>query len=158
MRRTDREITDQAEILKIVDACDVASLALNDGEFPYVVPLNFGWEERNGKVFLYFHGAKEGTKIDLIKRDDRCAFAMSCDHLYVPGPPACAATFRYSSVCGRGRIEIAEGEERAHALNVIMKHYERESDYSFEEKHLNSVAILKLEVETLSGKRKVLPQ
>ena len=42
MRRKDREITDFNEMLEIMKKCDVCRIALNDEEFPYIVPLNFG--------------------------------------------------------------------------------------------------------------------
>ena len=61
MRRKDREITDFNEILAIMEKCDVCRIALNDDGFPYVVPLNFGMDVRDGQVYLYFHCAMEGT-------------------------------------------------------------------------------------------------
>lgn len=42
MRRKDREITDFDEMIKIIEKCDTCRLALNDEEYPYIVPLNFG--------------------------------------------------------------------------------------------------------------------
>ena len=62
MRRTDREITDRQELLDVMARCDVCRLALNDESgYPYVVPLNFGMEERDGTLYLLFHGAMTGT-------------------------------------------------------------------------------------------------
>ena len=49
MRRHDREITDKNEILEIMDRCDVCRLAFNDGDYPYILPLNFGIEEMPAK-------------------------------------------------------------------------------------------------------------
>ena len=65
MRRKDREITDFDEIMKIIAKCDTCRLALFDEEFPYIVPLNFGTDVENGELYLYFHGANVGTKLDL---------------------------------------------------------------------------------------------
>ena len=48
MRRKDREITDFDEMIKIIEKCDTCRLALNDGEYPYIVPLNFGHEVKDG--------------------------------------------------------------------------------------------------------------
>ena len=42
MRRKDREIKDFNEIIEIIRKCDVCRIALHDGDFPYIVPLNFG--------------------------------------------------------------------------------------------------------------------
>ena len=57
MRRYDREITDKNEILEIMSRCDVCRLAFNDGDYPYILPLNFGIGEKEGKIVLYFHSA-----------------------------------------------------------------------------------------------------
>ena len=50
MRRYDREITDKNEILEIMSRCDVCRLAFNDGDYPYILPLNFGIGEKEGKI------------------------------------------------------------------------------------------------------------
>lgn len=68
MRRKDREVTDNCEINKIINSCQIIRLAFADGVAPYIVPLNFGFEEKDGKRTFYFHGAKEGRKLDLIKK------------------------------------------------------------------------------------------
>ena len=155
MRRKDRETTDRADILAIVEACEVASLALMDGDWPYVIELNFGYIEADGKLSLYFHGANEGKKLDLIRKNPNAAFSMSCDHLYVPGSTGCSATYRFSSVCGRGKISVVEGPEKLAALTALMAHYEKDKVYAFEEKHVASTCVMKLEVESLAAKRKV---
>lgn len=46
MRRKDREITDFDEIVAIMRKCDVCRIAVNDGDTPYIVPMNFGLEVR----------------------------------------------------------------------------------------------------------------
>ena len=68
MRRKDREVTDNYEINKIINSCQIIRLAFADGVAPYIVPLNFGFEEKDVKRTFYFHGAKEGRKLDLIKK------------------------------------------------------------------------------------------
>ena len=82
MRRTGREITDRQELLDVMARCDVCRLALNDESgYPYVVPLNFGMEERDGTLYLLFHGAMTGTKYDRMERDPRATFEMDCGHM-----------------------------------------------------------------------------
>ena len=71
MRRKDREITDFDEMMKIIAKCDTCRLALFDDEFPYIVPLNFGTNVEEGQLYLYFHSAKEGTKLDLIRKNNK---------------------------------------------------------------------------------------
>ena len=69
MRRTDRAVTDPAEILRIVGESKILHLGLFDGQYPYVVPLHFGFEFADGRLILYAHCAKEGHKLDLIRRN-----------------------------------------------------------------------------------------
>lgn len=156
MRRKDREVTDRADILNIMDACAVASLALMDSDWPYVIHLNFGYVDENEKLSLYFHGAREGKKLELIQKNAHAAFSMSCDHLYVPGASACSATYRYASVCGRGKISVVDGPEKSAGLAALMAHYEPGRVCTFEQKLLDAVCVLKLEVEVITGKRKAL--
>ena len=56
MRRKDRQVTEKAEILQIMQNCDVVRLGIKDEDsYPYIVPLNFGMEEVEGQVVLYLH-------------------------------------------------------------------------------------------------------
>ena len=46
MRRKDREVTGFSEIMKIVEQCEIVHLGLSDGDYPYIVPMNFAYEVR----------------------------------------------------------------------------------------------------------------
>lgn len=114
MRRADREVKDFDQILDIMRGCDICELALNDVDgYPYVLPMNFALVMRDGKPALYFHGAREGKKLDLIARDGRCAFSMSRAHVLELAKVACATTWKYESVLGRGRISVVDDPRRA---------------------------------------------
>ena len=105
MRRNDREIKDRAEVLAVMRRCAVCHLALNDADgYPYVLPLNFGVEERDGRVVLYFHSALAGKKLDLLARDSRAAFAMDTKHELQYFAEKGYCTYAYESVLGRGRL------------------------------------------------------
>ena len=54
MRRKDREITDFNEIINIIKKCDVCRIALNDKDFPYIVPLTLDWISREKKYIYIF--------------------------------------------------------------------------------------------------------
>ena len=41
MRRADREVTDVDGMIDIIDHCKVCHIALMDGEWPYIVAMNF---------------------------------------------------------------------------------------------------------------------
>lgn len=73
MRRKDREITDSLRIADIINRCTCCRIGFYDDGEIYVVPLNFGYEVKDDSYVFYFHGAKEGRKIDLTKRTLRLA-------------------------------------------------------------------------------------
>ena len=58
MRRKDREVRRREDLLAMISQCKVCRLGLWDGEEVYVVPLNFGYEERAGALHLFFHCAR----------------------------------------------------------------------------------------------------
>ncbi len=151
MRRTEREIKDRAAILNIMKKCDVCRLALNDEGYPYILPLNFGMEATEENIILYFHGAIEGKKYELIQKDSRASFEMDCSHRLVIGRESCACTMEYESVIGRGIIEILSEEEKSRALRILMQHYYKE-DLPISQAMTKKTAVMKLTVEKVTGK------
>jgi len=67
MRHADREIKDKELIKAILDMCDVINVAFYDEEYPYNLPLNFGYEYENDLIFYCHHGP-DGYKNRLIEK------------------------------------------------------------------------------------------
>jgi nitroimidazol reductase NimA-like FMN-containing flavoprotein (pyridoxamine 5'-phosphate oxidase superfamily) len=67
MRKKDQEITDPVILDSIIQRATVCHLGLCVDNSPYVVPLNFGYQD--GKLF--FHTGLEGLKMDLLRRNNR---------------------------------------------------------------------------------------
>lgn len=151
MRRTDREIKDINEIIKVMEKCDTCRLALNGEGYPYILPLNFGMEVINDKITLYFHGATEGRKYELIEKDNRVSFEMDCSHRLVTDIEKGYCTMEYESVIGKGIIEILSEEEKQDALSILMKHYHKE-DFPFDKSTMPRTTVMKLVVESITGK------
>ena len=74
MRRKDREVTDPVKIREIITACNCCRLGFRDGGRAYIVPMDFGFAETDGRWTFYFHSAKEGRKIDLLKAQGWASF------------------------------------------------------------------------------------
>lgn len=154
MRRQDREITDRNELLQVIERCDVCRLGLNDDGYPYILPLNFGVEVRDGTVVFYFHGATEGHKYTLIERDPRASFEMDCDHEMFSVKERGYCTMNYSSVMGRGKVEIiTDPDEKLHALTVMTDRYHTEH-FEFHHGAIPRTTVMKLTVESMVGKCK----
>lgn len=153
MRRKDREIKDFDKILQIMRQCDSCVLALNDDGFPYMVPLNFGMNIEDGQLYLYFHCAMQGKKLDLIRKDNRATFEMDCDHDFILYDERMSCTMGYSSVVGHGIIEFVEEEKKYEALKILMRQYHAE-DFQFNKDMIKVTTVLKMKVLDITGKHR----
>lgn len=153
MRRRDREIKEFDEIVKIIKKCDSLVLGLNDEGYPYLVPLNFGMDIEDGQLYLYFHCAKEGKKLDLIQKDNRATFEMDCNHNFILYEERMSCTMGYESVIGQGTIEIVAEDKKYDALKILMRQYHAE-DFQFNTDMIKVTTLLQLKVEKLTGKRR----
>ena len=62
MRRFESQIHDRKIITAILDQIQIVTVGINDGDYPYVVPLSFGYEATEEKLLVYVHCAREGHK------------------------------------------------------------------------------------------------
>lgn len=74
MRRFKQELSKE-ECIKILknEPRGVLSMLGDDG-YPYGIPMDHWYNEEDGK--LYFHGAKEGHKIDAINTCDKVSYCV----------------------------------------------------------------------------------
>lgn len=151
MRRHDREITNFQEIIKIMESCQVCRLALNNGTYPYILPVNFGMEVDGKTVTLYFHGAREGTKYDLMHADPHASFEMDCETILCSRLEEGNCTMSYKSVIGQGLVEFLEGEEKLHALDVLVAHYHPEG-FPYATQVIPATTVWKLTVDSMTAK------
>ena len=154
MRRRDREITEFDEIVKVIEKCEVCRLALNDGEYPYILPLSFGMELIDGKITFYFHGAPEGKKYELIQRNNKASFEMDCSTRLVTILEDGNCTMEYESVIGQGTVEIVPDDQKERALDILMKHYHKE-DFPYNKAVIPRTKVFKMTVERCTGKRRM---
>ena len=153
MRRQDRRITDPAMICVVLDKCRTLHLGLVEDGRVYIVPLNYGWTEENGRYILYAHSAAEGRKIDLIRGGADVGFEMETGVEYFDADTACGWGNRYESIIGEGRATLLETpEEKRQALAAIMAHYSARKDYTFEDAMVNLVQVIQIDVTALSCK------
>ncbi len=152
--RREREVTDLQEILSILDKAKVLHLGLVDGDEPYVVPMNYGYVMKDGKLTVYLHGAKEGRKLDLIRVNPKVFFEMDCDIVPFEGKTACNYGITYASVMGRGKAVIVEDtEEKIKGLQVLMK-TQTGRDFDITEKMAGIVAVIRIYVTDYTAKKR----
>jgi nitroimidazol reductase NimA-like FMN-containing flavoprotein (pyridoxamine 5'-phosphate oxidase superfamily) len=148
MRQAKREVKDRAEIDAIILKAQVCRLGMVDGGRPYIVPMNFGYDGS-----FYFHCAKEGRKIDILRRSPQVCFELEVDHGLVTGDLACEYTYDFESVMGEGVAElIDESSAKRTALDIIMSHYAK-PPFQYDEKALELTQAIRVRITDLSCKR-----
>jgi len=163
MRRREREVTDQKEILDILDRSLVVHLGLceKDG-MPYVVPMNYGYRMEEGRLVLYVHGATSGHIYDVIRENARISFEMECDIQPFSGSVACKYGMAYSCIMGKGTARILtdteDSEEKQEALTLLMKAQTGRDDFTFNEKLAAVVNVVRIDVSVYTAKKRPLPE
>ena len=148
MRRKDLALT-RKDTLALIDAGEYAVLCLAGADgLPYGVPLDY---VRRGDS-LYFHGAKAGRKVDLMRENPRVCAVIAGDTQVVPEK----FSRRYRSAIVEGPVElIDEPEEKRQVMTWVVAG--RSPDYQEKgqaviEKMLDRVLVYKMKMETISGK------
>jgi nitroimidazol reductase NimA-like FMN-containing flavoprotein (pyridoxamine 5'-phosphate oxidase superfamily) len=150
MRRKDKEINDMLAIESILSEADICRIAMCDGSQPYIVPLNFGYE--NG--ILYFHSAKEGRKIDILRHNSKICFEVDIKTELVRHETICDWGMKYYSVIGEGQAEIlTDIEEKKRGLDIIARKYAKDIEFEYPESMLNNIHVLKVAISQMVGKK-----
>ena len=156
MRRKDREVTDPMRIADIISRCTCCRIGFYDDGEVYILPLNFGYMAKDNTYVFYFHGAKEGRKMDLIHKNPKVGFEMDTDfavYAKEKSDAACNYTARFQSIIGNGIVSmVSELEEKKLGLSLLMEHNAGKQEWNFDEKRVNAVAVFKLEVTKMSCK------
>lgn len=149
MRKADREIKDPGELEDVIRRAEVCRLAMVDDGEPYIVPLNFGY--RDGS--LYFHCAREGRKLDILRKNPKVCFELETDVHLVKGEKACQWSTSFESVIGWGTATfVLDEKEVKEGLEVLMSHY-TDGPYDFDPRSLSLTALITVKVERMTGKR-----
>ena len=158
MTKRERQITDENQIMAILDAGKVLHLGLAVDNEPYVVPMNYGYTKENGKLVMYLHSAVRGKKLDMIRINPKVFFEIDCDLVPFEGELPCQYGLSYSSVMGKGIAWIVDDvEEKKKAMSVLMK-TQTGKDFTFEDRLVSIVAVIRIDVEAYTAKHRPIPE
>lgn len=149
MRRQNREITDRVEIDGIIRSERLMRIALVDGDIPFLVPVFYGFNNTS----IYFHSARAGTKIEILKRNSNVCFEISIDHGVIEDEMACDFEARHRTVIGLGKAVFVEDmAEKIEALDLIVAQF---SDKKFEypEANLKRTMVIRIDIDSIKGKQ-----
>ena len=158
MTKRERQIIDPEQIRHILDAGKVLHLGLAVDNEPYVVPMNYGYIFEEDRLVLYLHSGVRGKKLDMIQVNPKVFFEIDCDLLPFEGVVPCQYGLSYSSIMGRGEARIVEDvEEKKQAMSILMK-TQTEKDFSFEDRLVSIVAVIRIDVSEYTAKHRPLPE
>jgi uncharacterized protein len=154
MRRSERQITDQAIIEDILQKGEYATLALCRNNEPYIVTLSYGYD--SDSKTLFFHCAKNGLKTEFVQHNPIVCATIVQDNGYIQGE--CAHAYR--TVVIRGKIEILSDEsDKAKAVSVLIDHLEERPEImraklQNKSEQYKEMRIWRLIIEEISGKER----
>ena len=158
LTRREKLITDIDTVIDILEKSKVLHLGLVDGDEPYVVPMNYGYTMDEGKLTLWLHGATQGRKYDIIRKNPKVFFEMEGDIVPFEGKYACQYGTTYASVMGLGIAEVLEDvEAKKDGLSKFMK-TQTGKDFSFEDKMAEVVGVIRIDVAEYTAKYRPMPK
>ena len=151
-------VTDSEQIKHILDTGKVLHLGLAVDNEPYVVPMNYGYTMEDGRLVLYLHSAVHGKKLEMLRANPSVFFAIDCDRMSFEGRVPCQYGMVYSSIMGRGTAVLVEDvEEKKQAMSILMK-TQTGKDFTFEDRLVSIVAVIRIDVEEYTAKHRPLPE
>ncbi len=154
VRRRDKEVRDLAAVLDVLARGEVARIAMVDADGPYVVPVSYAaLPPGDGEPLrIVVHGAREGRKIDALRRDPRVCVEVTVDAAVIPAVRACDVTVRYRSVIAFGLAAfLEEPAARARALAAIAARYAPGAP-PIDEGEARKIAILEIRIDAATCK------
>ena len=158
LTKRELQVTDPEQIKHILDTAKILHLGLAVDNEPYVVPMNYGYVMEDGKPILYLHSAVRGKKLDMIRSNPKVFFSIDCDRMPFEGRGPCQYGLVYSSIMGRGTARLVEDvEEKKQAMSILMK-TQTGKDFTFEDRLVTIVAVIRIDVAEYTAKHRPLPE
>lgn len=125
MRKFESQVHDRAMIAAILEMIPIVHVGVQDGDWPYVVPMSFGYEMEEDRLLVYLHCAREGHKVELWRSNPRVSLTFSCFQNR-PNDPYRGSIHDYRSVMANGVIRRLErgrsGGLHGRGVQAILRH------------------------------------
>jgi len=120
IRYAKRECTDQEKINYFLNQAKTGFLGLSVNDQPYIIPLNFVWWEGN----IYFHGAAEGRKIEMMQANNNVCFTVSEEYGSMVSPIPAHTDTAYMSTILFGKAElVTDLDEATESMQKMLDKY-----------------------------------
>ena len=154
MSNPERIVSDIDTMLAIIQRHHICRIALNDESSPYIVPVNFGYEYQNGHWAIYFHGARCGKKMRLLRKNPAVSVEIDGDHRLIQAEDACDYSYGYTSITAKGRATILQQpEEMKQGLDAIMHQAVPGKIFNYRDDMMKAVCVVRIDCEELTCRR-----
>ena len=152
MRRKKQILSNQENVELLEKETSGVLALLGDDEYPYAVPISYVYD--NSKI--YFHSAKEGHKIDAIRKCSKASFCVIAqDEIF---PEKYTTYFKSVIVFGKIRILEDENEIREAIERLAMKYHPTDSiENRIQEiaREWKALCMMELSIEHMTGKEAI---
>jgi nitroimidazol reductase NimA-like FMN-containing flavoprotein (pyridoxamine 5'-phosphate oxidase superfamily) len=149
-RRKDRTMKDLGEIEALLGRMAVGRLGLSTEDGPYVVPVNYVFDEG----YVYFHSGHKGRKVEALRANPRVCFLVDEPGPQVTWDKGCGITQIYESVMCFGKAEfIEEIAERRRILEMLINKYVPGGNHvPIPDGTVENMAVVRIHIEWMTGK------
>lgn len=153
MNKSEREITDIEEIKDLISRGKYTIISLAMEGAPYIVTMSYGYDRDNDRI--YFHTAKKGLKLDIIRNNPACTSTIIEDLGYQNGE----CSHRYRSVVLYGKMrEVTDLDEMKRGMMTMFTHLEDEPDilrsrFLGNDEAYDKICVLRMDISSMTGKK-----
>lgn len=147
-----REMHSIKEMADVLNRTLVCHVGVTSGDMPYVLPFNFVFEND----IIYIHCNNQGKMLDTVAKNNNICISFDCDYevFFRHENVACSYGMKYRSVIafGKGTL-VNEYDEKVRVMNLFMKKYVKRDDFTYNTPSVNNVRVLKIPIDSKTGKK-----
>jgi len=143
-------IENREEIDKIIRECKTCYLAMCEGGFPYVLPMNFALDGD----FVILHSAQSGRMWETLKKNQNVCvnWTVGEDLKWQNVKVGCSYRVQSKSVLVEGKVEFVDDfDEKTRCLELLMGQYS-DREFKFSKPAVENVGVIKVAIGKITAK------
>ena len=147
LRKKKRELSKEDTIKVLKEGREGVLSTISENGYPYGIAINYVYHNN----CIYFHCANKGHKLDNISQNNKVSFFVNSNITIIPQD----FTTHYKSAVVFGRTFITTDDEKRDAIIAIGEKYSHphmEEGLKYIDKAINTLTIVKIEIDHLTGK------
>lgn len=147
LRKKKRELSKEDTIKVLKEGREGVLSTISENGYPYGIAVNYVYHNN----CIYFHCANKGHKLDNISQNNKVSFFVNSNITIIPQD----FTTHYKSAVVFGRTFITTDDEKRDAIIAIGEKYSHphmEEGLKYIDKAINTLTIVKIEIDHLTGK------